>query len=57
MPVVGPGRALDLLLSGRIVRGEEALRLGLVDRVCDPDRLVDDAVAYAADLEPWREGA
>jgi enoyl-CoA hydratase/carnithine racemase len=55
--LVGPGRALDLLLSGRIVLGEEALRLGLVDRLYDRDRLVDEAVAYAADLavncSPW----
>jgi enoyl-CoA hydratase/carnithine racemase len=55
--LVGPGRALDLLLSGRIVLGKEALRLGLVDRLYDRDRLVDEAVAYAADLaancSPW----
>jgi enoyl-CoA hydratase/carnithine racemase len=55
--LVGPSRALDLLLSGRIVRGEEALRLGLVDRLCDADRLVDEAIAYAEDLathcSPW----
>jgi enoyl-CoA hydratase/carnithine racemase len=55
--LVGPSRALDLLLSGRVVRGEEALRLGLVDRLCGPDRLLDDAVAYAQDLaehcSPW----
>ena len=39
------------------MRGEEALRLGLVDRLSDPDALVDDAVAYAAELaehcSPW----
>ena len=55
--LVGPSRALDLLLSGRVVRGEEALQLGLVDRLGEPDALVDDAVAYAADLaehcSPW----
>jgi enoyl-CoA hydratase/carnithine racemase len=55
--LVGPGRALDLLLSGRIVLGKEALRLGLVDHLYDRDRLVDEAVAYAADLaancSPW----
>jgi enoyl-CoA hydratase/carnithine racemase len=55
--VVGPSRALDLLLSGRVVRGEEALALGLVDRVCERDRLVDEAVAYATELaercSPW----
>ena len=54
---VGPSRALDLLLSGRVVQGEEALRLGLVDRVCEPERLLDDAVAYAGELatrsSPW----
>ena len=43
-----PSAALDLLLSGRVVRGEEALRLGLVDRLSEPERVVDDAVAYAA---------
>lgn len=55
--LVGPSRALDLLLSGRVVRGEEAPRLGIVDRLCDPDRLVDEAVAYAHELaaysSPW----
>jgi enoyl-CoA hydratase/carnithine racemase len=55
--LIGPSRALDLLLSSRVVRGEEALGLGLVDRVCEPDRLVDEAVAYATDLaahcSPW----
>jgi enoyl-CoA hydratase/carnithine racemase len=55
--LVGPSRALDLLLSGRVVRGDEALALGLVDRVCERDRVVDEAVAYAAQLaehcSPW----
>jgi enoyl-CoA hydratase/carnithine racemase len=48
--LVGVSRALDLLLSGRIVLGEEAHRIGLVDRLVEPDRLVDEAVAYATDL-------
>ena len=55
--LVGPSAALDLLLSGRVVRGEEALRLRLVDRLSEPERVVDDAVAYAAELaahsSPW----
>jgi enoyl-CoA hydratase/carnithine racemase len=53
--LVGRSAALDLLLSGRVVRGEEALALRLVDRLSD--RVVDDAVAYAQDLadhcSPW----
>ena len=55
--LVGPSAALDLLLSSRVVRGEEALRLRLVDRLSEPERVVDDAVAYAQDLaehcSPW----
>jgi enoyl-CoA hydratase/carnithine racemase len=55
--LIGTSRALDLLLSGRIVRGEEAFALGLVDRLSEPETLLDDAVAYAADLaancSPW----
>ncbi|MCG3751955.1 enoyl-CoA hydratase-related protein [Amycolatopsis sp. Poz14] len=48
--LVGRARALDLLLSGRVVRGTEALAMGLVDRIVEPDALVDQAVAYAAEL-------
>jgi enoyl-CoA hydratase/carnithine racemase len=55
--LVGYSTALDLLLSGRVIRGEEAHRLGLVDRVSEPQRILDDAVAYAQELarhsSPW----
>jgi enoyl-CoA hydratase/carnithine racemase len=55
--LVGYSTALDLLLSGRVVLGEEALRLRLVDRISEPGHVVDDAVAYAAELathsSPW----
>lgn len=39
--LVGRGPALDLLLSGRSAGGEEALRLGLVDRLVDDGESVD----------------
>jgi enoyl-CoA hydratase/carnithine racemase len=48
--VVGPSRALDLLYSSRIVLAEEALELGLVNRVIKPDRLMEETLAYARDL-------
>jgi enoyl-CoA hydratase/carnithine racemase len=48
--LVGVSRALDLLISGRVVLGDEAERMGLVDRVVPAGRLVDEAVAYALDL-------
>jgi enoyl-CoA hydratase/carnithine racemase len=48
--IVGTSSALDLLLSGRVLRAEEALSIGLVDRLCEPDSLVEEAVAYATEL-------
>jgi enoyl-CoA hydratase/carnithine racemase len=48
--IVGTSTAYDLLLSARIVRGEEALTMGLVDRLSSRETIVDDAVAYAQDL-------
>jgi 2-(1,2-epoxy-1,2-dihydrophenyl)acetyl-CoA isomerase len=46
--IVGYSRAADLLFTSRDVGGEEAYRLGLLDRfVDDPSSLVDEAVAVA----------
>jgi enoyl-CoA hydratase/carnithine racemase len=39
--LVGTGRAMDLLLSARAVTAEEALRLGLVNWVCEPDLAIN----------------
>ena len=48
--VVGAAAARDLLLTGRLVDADEALGLGLVSRVLDPDGFADAAVAMAADV-------
>lgn len=48
--VVGRQVAADLLLSGRRVRGEQALALGLCDRLADEDDLQAEAIAYAGEL-------
>jgi len=48
--VVGIGNAYDLALSGRVVRGEEALAMGLVDRLYPAEELLEQTVAYAAGL-------
>lgn len=48
--LVGPAHALDLLLSGRVVLGGEAERLGLVNRALPGDRLLDETLAYAREV-------
>lgn len=44
--LVGTGRALDLLWASDKIDAQEALRLGLIDRLASPENLVNDAVAY-----------
>lgn len=48
--VVGPSVARDLLLTGRLVEAEEALALGLVSRVLEPEDFREQAVAGAAEI-------
>jgi enoyl-CoA hydratase len=48
--LVGHGRAMDLILTGRGVGGDEALTMGLVDRVVEPGAALRAAVALAHEL-------
>lgn len=48
--LIGASRAKDLIFSGRHVRAEEALRIGLVDRVAPDDEVLPAALAWAAEL-------
>jgi enoyl-CoA hydratase len=48
--LVGPARAKELVWSGRQVKADEALAIGLVDRVVPADELEDSALAWAAEL-------
>lgn len=48
--LIGFGRAMELLLSGRILRASEALAFGVVDRVVAPEALMDEALALAQEI-------
>ncbi len=48
--LLGPSRALDLLWHPRKVTAQEALELGLVNRVVPRERLLDEARAYVGEL-------
>ena len=47
---IGSGRALEMMLAGRVVSADEALRLGLVNRVTEPVHLLDEASALAHEI-------
>ena len=45
--LIGEGRALDLVMTGRTVGSEEAERIGLVSKILDGNAPMDAAIAYA----------
>jgi enoyl-CoA hydratase len=48
--LVGHGRAMDMILTGRAVAAPEAHAIGLVDRLCDPGTALATALALADEL-------
>ncbi|NIA25968.1 MAG: crotonase/enoyl-CoA hydratase family protein [Gammaproteobacteria bacterium] len=48
--LVGVGRALDMILTGRSVGADEAHRIGLVDRVVPPGSHLDAAIQLANEI-------
>jgi enoyl-CoA hydratase len=48
--LIGHGRAMDLILTGRAVGSEEALAMGLVNRVAPSGSVLDHAVGWGLEL-------
>ena len=55
--MIGQGRALDLILTGRPVAAEEALRIGLVERLVEPSRALADAQQLAREIATFPQSA
>ncbi len=45
--LVGVGRAMEMILSARILTAQEALAFGIVSRVVPPEHLLDEAIVLA----------
>ena len=55
--LIGPVAAMDLMLTGRSLRPNKALALGLVDQLSPPDRLRDAAAKLALNPPPVRKAS
>jgi len=55
--VIGPARAMDVLFSGRTFLAEEALELGIVNKVLPAEELVPKTIEYAFELATYSSPA
>jgi len=51
--IVGYSRAVDLIFTSRTIEGEEAHRLGLLDRFVEHDRLLEESLRLANEIAVW----
>lgn len=48
--LVGPGRAREMTFSGGMIGADEALAIGLINRVTEPDELMSSVLALAGQI-------
>ena len=48
--LIGIGKALDMILTGKIINANEALDIGLVEKVIPHKQLLEETFSYAAQI-------
>ncbi len=48
--LVGKGKALEMILTGEVIDVQEALRIGLVNKIVSPDKLMTAAIDLAQEM-------
>ena len=48
--LIGEGRAIELVTTGAMIDADEALRIGLVNRVCKPEELMEKCTKLAGKI-------
>ncbi len=56
-PLVGKGKAVELMYKGLQIQPEESLEIGLINRVVDADKLFEESFDYCARLAQQATGA
>jgi len=45
--IIGKGHAIELIIGGHIIDADEALRIGLVNKVFEQNKLLDEIISFA----------
>ncbi len=48
--LIARGKATQLIMTGEVIKADEAYRIGLVDEICEPEELMDKAQAMADEI-------
>jgi len=48
--LIGKNRAKEMVFTGKMIRASEALEIGLVNKVCAPDSLMEETIATAQNI-------
>ena len=49
--IVGKGNATELIIGGHMINSREALRIGLVNKITSPEKLMDESINFCKELQ------